>query len=464
MTRISTYQISAPAEQVRAAASEAELPNTLVEPLQALVATVSRRSAELPLAIYLCSDDDAAEARDAFALVLARTLTPHVPSTLLVDCDFVRAGMHGRVPQKDALGFLDYLLYGSSIGVITQEAPFGVHVVGAGSFPVTRRMPFVASAFEDAARRLASHARCALFTGPLLDEGGAVHPLCSEVDVVVVVRTETSSRISAMEESIAGGRAEVWSIRLGAAAKPVPASVAAPPPAPAAAPAFVPASPAPAPAAAVRKPAPAASAAPAAARGGSSLGPRLAILVFGVLVAAFVVWWFTQGREPAEDAAPTTGAMQAQAPARAPDTLSIASPDTTRVDSVGTGTVGSGAALDPMGRPPVNPADTGGRSGGTVLLNPADIHVMDDIVRTYRGQYQIHISSFQESIRARDEVAFLQSREFPVYIVFLDLGPKGKWYRVYAGPFATREEARQVKKNLDAIPQVRFTRIATIPE
>ena len=82
----------------------------------------------------------------------------------------------------------------------------------------------------------------------------------------------------------------------------------------------------------------------------------------------------------------------------------------------------------------------------------------------WNGWYAIHISSFQESVRAREEVSFLQSREFPVFIVFLDLGAKGKWYRVYAGPFETREEARDVKKNLDAIPQVRFTRITKIPE
>ena len=40
-------------------------------------------------------------------------------------------------------------------------------MVGAGSFPVTKRMPFVETAFDDASRRLAAHARCALFVGPL---------------------------------------------------------------------------------------------------------------------------------------------------------------------------------------------------------------------------------------------------------------------------------------------------------
>jgi cell division septation protein DedD len=65
-------------------------------------------------------------------------------------------------------------------------------------------------------------------------------------------------------------------------------------------------------------------------------------------------------------------------------------------------------------------------------------------------------------VEARDEVAYLESREFPVFIVFLDLDAKGKWYRVYAGPFATRDEAREVKKSLDDIPRVRFTRITQI--
>jgi cell division septation protein DedD len=109
-------------------------------------------------------------------------------------------------------------------------------------------------------------------------------------------------------------------------------------------------------------------------------------------------------------------------------------------------------------------SDTTARAGGSQLVNSGDIQVMEDLNRRFRGWYMIHISSFQTSTRARDEVAFLESHEFPVFIVFLDLGPKGKWYRVYAGPFQTRDEAVEVKKNLDAVPQVRFTRIATIPD
>jgi cell division septation protein DedD len=140
-----------------------------------------------------------------------------------------------------------------------------------------------------------------------------------------------------------------------------------------------------------------------------------------------------------------------------PDTVAVAAADTARADTVA-------APPRVAVRAPQRPADTGGGSGGTQLVDPSNILVMDDLARRWDGWYAIHISSFQESIRAREEVSFLQSREFPVFIVFLDLGPKGKWYRVYAGPFPTREQARDVKKNLDAVPQVRFTRIARIPE
>jgi cell division septation protein DedD len=450
MNRISQFQIPLGSDAFRAAAADGA-DASLAEPLQALVAAVTRRCAEGPLAIYLAAADDARDARDEFAFALARALTAHVPSTLLVDCDFLAAGLGGRVPQKDALGFLDFLLYGSSIGVITQDAA-GVHVVGAGSFPVTKRMPFVDTAFGDASRRLVAHARCALFVGPLHDEAGEIHPLCHDVDVVATVRgAARDPRLDAAEEKVASGRPEVWSLRLGAAPEPVPAAT------PVAAP--IPAAPR-----SASEPSVAAPARPE--RTAASLWPRVAVLVFGLLVISFVVWQLRQNRPaPGEG---DGGGRTTAAVGTAPDTARVAMPDSTPADTMAAPPVVRPDTLaragDASPRLPANPADTGGRTGGTVLVNPADIQVMDDLARSYRGWYVIHISSFQESIRARDEVAFLQSREFPVFIVFLDLGAKGKWYRVYAGPFATREEAREVKKNLDAVPQVRFTRITTIPE
>jgi cell division septation protein DedD len=465
MNKITTFEIHLRPEELTPPVFTGAEATALAEPLQALVAAISRRTADAAVIVYLCADDDSVRARDDFAMALARTLTAHVPSTLLIDCDFLHPGLSDRVPQKDALGFLDYLLYGSSIGVITQDHD-GVHLVGAGSFPVTKRMPFAESAFVDASKRLVTHARCALFVGPAFDGDGGRHPLSGDVDVVATLRTTARHpRLDSAEEQIASAGAEVWSLRLVGARAPEP--VEAPRPV----------APAPRPAA---RPTPVAVPAEALSdeRREAPLWPRIAVIVFGLLVIAFVVWWFLQNRDtlrlagdnenkaPSGSVAPDSAQHDTTAtprdtvatppvgitPARL-DTTSTAAKPSTGVTAPGTSSAGA-----------AHPATKAGPTGGTMLVNSADIQVMEDLDRRFRGWYMIHISSFQTSVRARDEVAFLESREFPVFIVFLDLGAKGKWYRVYAGPFQTRDEATEVKKNLDVVPQVRFTRIATIPD
>jgi cell division septation protein DedD len=213
-------------------------------------------------------------------------------------------------------------------------------------------------------------------------------------------------------------------------------------------------------------------------RAGASLAPRIAVILFGLLVIAFVVWWFMQNRNagnlavektPTGEVSPDSTHL-ARANQSAPrDTTATRLPVTTK--PARRDTIAARRAATPPPATSTAPKTTTGKStpatgptGGTVLVSSADIQVMEDLNRRFRDWYMIHISSFQTSSRAREEVAFLESKEFPVFIVFLDLGPKGKWYRVYAGPFQTREEALEVKKNLDAVPQVRFTRIATIPD
>lgn len=476
MNRVSIYQIPVTGDVLESAIAHGSVPASLVEPMQAMVAAIAHRAAEAPVRVYLCAEDDFAAARDGFAFVFAKALSVHVPSALLVDSDFLKVGLHGLVPQPDALGLLDFLLYGSSIGVVTQESPGGVRVVGAGSFPVTKRMPFVTPAFEEAARRLASHARCAVFVGPMVQEDGSPHPLAGEVDVTIVVRGETgasrgrgASGVDTFEEGVASGGVEVWSVRTGAAeAKPAPvrAPEPTPPPRPKAPPAPS-VTPGPLPRVAVEpKRAPertveTARALPTEPESRySSLVPRIVVILLALSVIAFVSWWIWQDRSKGDDAGVANTAESTSAPVSEPvpaESLVVATEDATRAATTDT-------IPRPVPAPPVRPADTGGRTGGTVLVDPSDILVMDDLERRWKDWYAIHISSFQESIRAREEVSFLQSREFPVFIVFLDLGAKGKWYRVYAGPFETREEAREVKKNLDAVAQVRFTRITKIPE
>jgi SPOR domain len=491
MNRVSIYQIPVAHEVLRGAIAEGEVPPSLVEPMQSLVAALAHRVAESPTRVYVSSLDDAAFARDGFAYVLAKSLMAHVPSVLMVDCDFLKLGLHGLVPQSDALGFLDFLLYGSSIGVVTQESPGGVRVVGAGSFPVTKRMPFVTPAFEDAARRLAAHARAVVYVGPLVQEDGTAHPLATEADLTIVIRGATSAGagpgrrtspdVDAIEEAIAGEGVDVWSVRtVPAEAKPRPAvgpreearaSESTPRAAAfasrAGAEKVVPAAPKP-----VSKPVSKAEPGPKddvpwidepPSRYGALI-PRVAVFLFALLVIGFVAWWLWQGRSRPEGdgiaSPPAVSTETAEPAALAPfDSAAAALPDSVPAGPRDSVTV---APKTIPASPPVRPSNGG--SGGRVLVDPSDILIMDDLASRWNGWFAIHISSFQESFRAREEVSFLLSREFPVFIVFLDLDAKGKWYRVYAGPFETREEAREVKKNLDAIPQVRFTRITQIPE
>jgi len=542
MDRISTFNAPADMASLQTALAQAELPSTLREPLQALVVGITEAAAASPVSVYVGSADECAALRDHFAYLLARTLSQHIPSTLLVDCDFTNVGLHGLVPERDALGFLDLLLYGSSLGVITQDTARGVKVVGAGSFPVTKRMPFVASAFEEASRRLVHHARCALFVGPLYDDEGGLHPLLGEVSRPVLVRELDTARpgaIDPIEEQISSQfGSELLSVRLLASAtrstpptfsqvlgdepeeaapppvtpaprperpvarteppvpKPEPSAPKPEPPTP------KPEPPTPKPEPPTPKPEPPApkpeepslsdladpslsreyapGPGPAFARRPAGFPVpekrrrRVRVTPFVVIVVAFVVlvwWWSTRGGEEQ-----TTGRSEVEQTARAqppaaavPQESTRVAPETTAVAQAPADTVarepGGGRAelvVEEPQRGSVDPADTGGRSGGTILINPEDIHVMDELESNWPNHYFIHISSFRKSVEARDEVAFLESHEFPVFIVFLDLGAKGKWYRVYAGPFADRNQALEVKKSLDDIPRVRFTRITKI--
>lgn len=536
MERISTFNMSADLATVHAALAGGQLPGALAEPMQALVGRVVTAASQRPVAVYLCANDEDATLRDHFAFLLARTLTRQIPSTLLVDCDFLDTGLHGLVPEADALGFLDLLLYGSSLGVITQETPAGVKTIGAGSFPVTKRMPFVLGAFDEAARRLVNHARCVIFVGPLFDDETELHPLIGAADIPILVRAldrASAETIDPIEERIAATwESELTSVRMvspGASRRPdptfshvlgdddaeEPVAPAAPPPPPVEAtppakepppppveeePSFAeladeatdpgadepvapppPSPPSPPPAPPQRpipSPPPPRAAAPPPPPPGretrDALGRRrrrrvhpVAVVVM-VVAAVLALWWIDthHGEE-------TTPLVTEKTPPPAPaETTAVANPGSTTAapaDASAGETVARADSVQSMASEQVveepeyvDPADTRGGSGGTVHLSSKDIHVMEDLQKNFPGQYFIHISSFRRSVEARDEVAFLESHEFPVFIVFLDLDAKGKWYRVYAGPFRTRDEAREVKKSLDDIPRVRFTRITKI--
>ncbi len=216
MERLSSFSLPFDSDSLVDAFAAGRLPPAQEAPFRVLLGRVTAAADGRAVKVYVCATEGDTRCRDYFAWALSRALVQHIPSTLLVDCDFLAVGMSGVVPHRDGLGFLDLLLYGSSLGVITQETSGAVRVVGAGSFPVTRRMPFVAEAFRDAARRLSNGARCVVYVGPLEADAGEFHPLCSEVDIVVRVSTGNGSGIVDPVDSrlAAATSAEVFAVRL----------------------------------------------------------------------------------------------------------------------------------------------------------------------------------------------------------------------------------------------------------
>jgi len=516
MEQISTYTVPAGLDALLAVRETGTLPRELYEPMQALVRHFTSVAAERPVYAYLFSDEADAERRDLFAYALMRTLLQHIPSALLVDCDFLGSGMHGIVPEKDALGFLDFLLYGSSLGVITQETTGGVRVIGPGSFPVTRKMPFVPDAFREASYRLVNHARCVIFVGPLYDDEGAVHPLVGMADLPVFVRDNAEGRggMAPIEESIAAGAdRELISVRVGGEpfepelarpelagadrveepesrfAAPPPQEPAAPPPthepppdeqepirpAMADTPPVAPLPPLDETIVDTVRGRPSDPRIPARPDDTipeepryTSLVPRLLTALVALMVIVFIAWWFLQERQfpglPTLKRPPGPATETAATPE--PVVTASDEGDATAVtDTMATAPVTTVPEPEPEPEPvatttpPPAPAPTAVSLGP---LSAEDIHVMAELTDGYPGWYVIHISSFRESSKAREEATYLSRQGFPVFIVFLDLGAKGKWYRIYSGPFETREESREVKKNLDEIPRVRFTRISKV--
>jgi cell division septation protein DedD len=179
--------------------------------------------------------------------------------------------------------------------------------------------------------------------------------------------------------------------------------------------------------------------------------------VVATVVIVFLVWWFNEertgggGSEPPQTT--SSSAVSDARPGGRPADAGTGTQPVAVVDS----TVAVAVAPDTTPAQP-DPEPTG--EAGVVSSD--NILVMDDLENNWGGQYLIHISSFRDSEKARTEVGHLTSRGFSVFIVYLNLGAKGSWYRVYAGPITTRVDARNTKKLLDDTPGVRFTRITQI--
>ncbi|MCZ6766296.1 MAG: SPOR domain-containing protein [bacterium] len=218
MQNVRTLEFGIDRRRLEGVVTNDAFPDELLAPLQSLASEIVDRVTNDTVSIYVGSDDADSDVRNQFAFALVRSVMAHVPDVLMIDCDFLEVGLSGAVPHSDGLGFLDLLLYGSSLGAITQQAVGGVKIIGAGSFPVSKKSPFVMDAFLAAQRYLLNQSKCLIYAGPVTDDDENVHPIIEHVDLPVLVQTGKRVRsdiLDPLEDKVSSATSDpVWSVRI----------------------------------------------------------------------------------------------------------------------------------------------------------------------------------------------------------------------------------------------------------
>jgi len=71
-----------------------------------------------------------------------------------------------------------------------------------------------------------------------------------------------------------------------------------------------------------------------------------------------------------------------------------------------------------------------------------------EMQRSETGAYRVQAGSFRSGVDARPLQHKLDDAGFPSFVEVVDLGDKGKWQRVYIGPFASQGAAEKARRDL----------------
>ena len=84
-------------------------------------------------------------------------------------------------------GFLDLLLYGSSLKAVAKDIGIdGVGVIGSGSFPVSKTVPFAIKEFEKVNSFLSEKSDVVIYCSTIYTEENEVNPLCKKINQVLL--------------------------------------------------------------------------------------------------------------------------------------------------------------------------------------------------------------------------------------------------------------------------------------
>ncbi|MCD6380239.1 SPOR domain-containing protein [bacterium] len=139
------------------------------------------------LSLFFFSITQESVSRDFSVLQIAHFLSKRGKRVLVVDCDFLEPGLSGLVENVEKHGFLDLLLYGSSLKSVAYPIGVeGVKVIGSGSFPVSRTVPFAKKEFERVNHFLRERSDVIIYCSTLYDDAKNINPLAEFVDEIIL--------------------------------------------------------------------------------------------------------------------------------------------------------------------------------------------------------------------------------------------------------------------------------------
>jgi hypothetical protein len=428
-------------------------------------AQLERRIKERSGAVILAlSAGEKGISRDFAVLQIAHIIAKHGRNVLIIDGDFLHAGMSGLVENVEEHGFLDLLLYGSSLKTVARTVGIeGVSVAGPGSFPVSRTIPFALKEFEKIVEFLRAKHDVVIYCSTLYTEDAKINPLARLVDgILLCCRIDDMNEGELQKNIKALGEEKIPSVELVCfcgkrAQAPAPISKRVLEPAGVE------------PAIAAPKETPERADEPLAIpllEKAEELEPladfepekkprlnmlRVAVIAASTIILAFVVWWVVinrtvhekepLGTTPGDVARTAAGgaAFRAQDSSAAPaESLAAAASDSS------------------LSLPPAVTTET-----AAPRTEPKAAVAEETGIAPGQGVYTIHVASFKEASRAEVEKAYLEKNGFPARIVEVDI--KGeKWLRILVGEFATETEASKTRLDLLGLNKVGYARVVTI--
>jgi cell division septation protein DedD len=385
--------------------------------------------------------------RDFAVLQIAHVLAKRGKRVLVVDCDFLHPGLNGLVENVEDLGFLDLLLYGSSLQSVARPIGVdGVRVIGPGSFPVSKTMPFAKREFGKINDFLVKKNDIVIYCSTLETDEGEMNSMVEFVEsILYCCRIEDMGEGQLVKnlEELSGRDVMVdvvcFSSTGSPPARPEEEREAKEPPTEQEGeyePVYIEKM----------------GEIETDEKGGRKRFnlPRFITIVAALIVVSFIVYWvvITRTIRDRESSNRMTELVQKQRDAR--EAVEKRAEGTTAVETTAPDEPVEEAEEEKPQIASVTeeaPPEPKPRAGEP-LAGP---------------RYAVHVSSFKDIGRVGAEVSYLEKLGYETKVTEVEI--KGiVWFRVLVGEYATQEEAEETRRELLALKRITSARVERIEE